>query len=187
MKYHLTLAALVAALLACAAFAPQVLPLALIGGGAVLIIHRQSRLCPVSNSIAEDLLTIPSGCSLSRVTEAAFTKHALAYEGSSAGGVRVCGASNVPIGPVSVDGSDVAIASGDRVNVHRLHSGQPCLVIASGSVSRGDRLYTAASGKVSTLSASAATYYLVGEALTAAADGELLVLNPCAPQKVVVS
>lgn len=188
MKLKYTLAAFCVALLACAALAPQALPLVAIAGGAALLISSQSRVCAVSNTVAEDLLTIPSGPTMSRTAEATLSKNGLVYEGSSAGGVRVCGASNIPIGVAFVEGSDVAIASGDRVTIHRLASGEPCLALAGGAITRGAAVYTAASGKVTELTATPGTYYLVGYALTAAAaDGDPFVLNPQAPTAKVVS
>lgn len=188
MKMKYILAAIIAALLACAAFAPQALPLVAIAGGAALMISHQSRIVAVSNTVAEDLLTLPPHGYLSRSAEAALTKHGLVYEGASAGGVRANSASTKPIGVAYVDGSDVAIASGDLVTVQTLSSGIPCWMVANGAISRGAEVFGAASQKVQPLPGTTGTYQSVGWALTAASnDGDLIQVLPHAPRPVAVA
>lgn len=192
MKKHTLLALVAIASLACVAFvAPQALPLvaiAAIGLGLVALTERSAPLVPVSNTIEAMMLIPPQGPTLTRSAEATLTKYGVVTEGTAAGQVNVCGASGIPIGVAYIEGSDEAIAADDLVTVHRFASGEPCWVIANEVITRGEAVFTAASGKVQDLPGSAGTYYQIGYALTAsAADGDLIQLNPHAPIKTVVS
>ncbi len=127
----------------------------------------------------------PSGNKTFLVDAAISTRHLLVKFGSDAVHVAVCGASNVPLGVCT----DEPEAAEDATNVSLLGAAQGTrLMVASEALSAGDKLYTAAGGKVQNLPGSAGTYYLVGVALTAAAaDGDELEVLPCFPVAAVVS
>lgn len=122
--------------------------------------------------------------SISRLTDAAITTEGLLYKkGSDADHIAVCGASDVPLGSVE----DTPDAAEQRVAVQLLGKGGCKRMIASGAVAADVRVFTAASGKVSELSATPGTYYFVGVSLNAAADGEEVKVNDCAPVATVVT
>lgn len=116
---------------------------------------------------------------VTREAEAAFSaKHLLVKKGTSDTQILLCGANDKPIGPVNDTG-----ASGDDLPVNLL-GGAPAtrIVVASEAITVGTDVFTAAGGKVSTLSATLGTYYKVGTALTAAAaDGDEIEIAPCLP------
>lgn len=69
-------------------------------------------------------------------------------------------------------------ASGDVIAVEGLGH-EPIEMTAAGAISAGAKVYAAADGKVSALSASAATYRRVGIAVeAAAADGDIILVLP---------
>lgn len=112
------------------------------------------------------------------------TRYLLVKKGTAANGFVTGTASVMPWGicqdePTS--GNKAAIAMlGAITGTTRMR--------ANGVIAAGAEVYTAAGGKVSTLSATAATYYKVGRAVTAAAaDGDLIEVVPCYPVAVVVS
>lgn len=118
-------------------------------------------------------------------TDAAIaTRHLLYKKGSDADHIAVCGASDIPIGtvPDEADAAEIDI----EVCLLGIHS---CtrLMIASEAIAMGVAVYTAANGKIQDLPAGAGTYYQVGYALTAAAaDGDKVEVQHCAPIKLVV-
>lgn len=123
---------------------------------------------------------------ISVLTDAAITtRHLLYKDGSDDQHVAVCGASDIPLGAIE----DEASAAEERVAMRALGS-KPgtMLMVASEAITRGEHVYTAAAGKVSDLSAVAATYYEVGVALTAAAaDGDLIEVAHCVPRATIVT
>lgn len=190
MKKHILLALVALASLACVAFvAPQALPIvaiAIAALGVAFLNSPSASIVPVSNTI-EAMMTLPAGPTLTRTAEAALSKYGVVTEGTDIGEVNVCGASGIPIGVAYIEGSDESMVADDLVTVHRFASGEPCWVIANEAITRGEAVFTAASGKVQDLPASAGTYYQVGYALTAsAADGDLIQISPCSPLKTVV-
>ena len=154
MKTKLMLAALTVAVLAvCAAFMPALaLPCAVLGTvsvTALALMPPPTVYVSMTNTI-EEMITLPPGSQLTKKAEEAFgSKYLLATEGTDTDEVQVCAANEIPLGPVSIHGSNVAIAADDIVNIDLLCSGKPCLVVASEAITRGEAVYTAASGKVS--------------------------------------
>lgn len=127
---------------------------------------------------------------VNRLPDAAITTRNLLYKvGSDADHVAVCGASNIPIGTIDDEVSSAEVSAGNQfLSVKLLGKGGTKRMVASEAISAGAKVYTAASGKVSLLSASAGTYYEVGTALTAAAaDGDVIEVADSSPIKVVVS
>lgn len=124
--------------------------------------------------------------SLTRKTDAAIaTRHLLVKVGSDADHVAACGASEVPIGTVP----DEASAAEENVEVALLGAAPSTrTMVASEAIEAGEKVYTAANGKVQDLPAGAGTYYCVGTALTpAAADGDEIEVDPAPAEKTVVS
>lgn len=79
----------------------------------------------------------------------------------------------------------VGSKNGDSATFQILGSGF-ATVKTSGTVAAGDVVYTAAGGAVSTLSASAGTYYAVGMVVTAGTDNTAEIVT-CVPRKTVVA
>ncbi len=81
-----------------------------------------------------------------------------------------------------------AEAAEDNLNVNLLGPASSTQkAVASEAIAVGDSVFTAASGKVQNEPAGAGTYYLVGRALTAAAaDGDIVEIEPQSPQRTVV-
>jgi len=124
--------------------------------------------------------------SITRKTDAAIaTRHLLVKVGSDADHIAACGASEVPIGTVP----DEAAAAEENVEVALLGSAPSSRkMVASEAITAGEKVYTAASGKVQDLPTDAGTYYCVGTALTpASADGDVIEVDPAPAQKEVVS
>jgi hypothetical protein len=98
----------------------------------------------------------------------------------------ICAAGEDPIGvcPDEVASDEVGEARAIRL----LSRGGTVKMVASEAITKGERVYTAAAGKVQDLPAGAGTYFLVGKALTAAAaDGDVLEVESCFPVATVVS
>jgi hypothetical protein len=113
------------------------------------------------------------------------TRYLMAKIGTDAAHSAACGASDIPIGVMQ----DEAGAAEDLVAVELLGiSNRTLLMVASEAITAGEAVYTAAGGKVQDLPAGAGTYHKVGHALTAAAaDGDLIEVQHCAPIATVVS
>ena len=122
---------------------------------------------------------------VTRLTDAAITTRNLLYkDGSDDDHIAVCGASDIPLGTVD----DEADAAEELVALKLLGTGGTRKMVASEAITVGEHVYTAASGKVSDLSASAGTYYRVGVALTAAsADGDVIEVMTSVPAATVVA
>lgn len=120
-----------------------------------------------------------------KVDAAVASRYLLATFGSDADHVDICGASEIPLGPMD----DEAAAAEDIINVRLLGiDSRTQLMVASEAITAGEAVYTAANGKVQDLPAGAGTYYKVGHALTAAgADGDVIEVQHCAPIATVVS
>lgn len=159
---------------------PAILILAALGASLAGVIRKRGRLsaCNVGEGTHAGSVT--------RKTDAALaTRHLLHKVGSDADHVAPCGASDVPLGTVP----DEASAAEENVEVALLGSAPSTRkMVASEAIDAGEKVYTAASGKVQDLPTSAATYYCVGTALTAAAaDGDVIEVDPAPAQKEVVS
>jgi hypothetical protein len=123
--------------------------------------------------------------SVTRFTDAAVTtRYLLGTVGSDSVHVAINGANTVPFGVIA----DEAAASGEEVSVELLGAASTTTrMVASAAIAIGSLVYTAASGRVSTLSATSGTYYCVGVALSAAsAAGDVIEVDPCVAHKAVV-
>lgn len=97
----------------------------------------------------------------------------------------ICAAGEDPIGvcPDEVASDEVGEARAIRL----LSRGATVKMVASEIITKGERVYTAAAGKVQDLPAGAGTYYLLGKALTAAgADGDVIEVESCFPVATVI-
>lgn len=127
---------------------------------------------------------------ISRLPDAAIaTRNLLHKVGSDADHTVVCGANAVPLGTINDEATAADVTAANvYVAVDLLGKGPTKRMVASEAISAGVLVFTAASGKVSLLSASAGTYYCVGTALTAAsADGDIIEVADCSPIKTVVA
>lgn len=122
---------------------------------------------------------------LTRKADAALTaKNLLVKEGTDSNHSAINGAADKPIGPCT----DEAAAAEDLVNVIPLGAvPHTVLMVASEAIAANADVYTAASGKIQDEPAVAGTYYMVGRARkAAAANNDVIEVQPCAPVKVVV-
>ena len=135
---------------------------------------------PVFANVAEG---IHSGGITRQLENAVTARYLLAKDGTAEGEVDVCGASDAPAGVMTDTGS-----AGDLINLSLIgNTATTVLMVASAPITAGADVYTAAGGKVQTQPASVGTYYCVGRALTAAAaDGNLLEVEPVTPRKTVL-
>ena len=122
--------------------------------------------------------------SITRYAEAAFTAaHVLVKPGTASNEVLINGASDKPIGWIE----DTALID-TTIPVALLGTSPNTAVLtASGDIVIGEDVFTAAAGQVQDLPVASGTYYLIGTALTAAADGEEVEVDPCFPIATVVS
>lgn len=123
--------------------------------------------------------------SVLRTNDAAVTtRHLLWKKGSADTGVALNGATDVPLGTID----NVESSTGVRQTIHLLGKGSTKIMVANEAITAGEQVFTAASGKVQDLPGSTATVYLVGTALTAAAnDGDLIEVADCLPVKTVIA
>ncbi|MGF1450265.1 MAG: hypothetical protein ACFB20_12730 [Opitutales bacterium] len=121
---------------------------------------------------------------LSRVLEAAVTtRYLLARTGSGTDGILVGTATDLPVGVITDEG-----AIGDVVNVALLGSAASTrLVVANGNIAAGRLIVASTAGKVVALPSAPGSYFVVGQAITAAANGGLVEFDPCVPYQRVVS
>lgn len=111
------------------------------------------------------------------------TRHLLFKQGSDANHIAICGASDEPLGTVD----NKSLVAEDRCTLLALGLKATRKMVASEAISAGEDVYTAASGKVQDEPASAGTYYLIGQARTAAgADGDVIDVYTCRPVRVIV-
>jgi hypothetical protein len=77
---------------------------------------------------------------------------------------------------------------GYEVGVQALGGASRTVLATASAAIAANAIVIADSAKVKTLPTGSGTYYIVGQALTAAdADGDLIELAPCAPIKIVVA
>lgn len=78
--------------------------------------------------------------------------------------------------------------SGDEVGFNSLGGADRTLVVIASAAVAAGAILIADSTKVKTLPTAGGTYYIIGQALTAAdADGDRLEMAPCSPVKIVVT
>lgn len=119
-----------------------------------------------------------------RTLENALTaRHLLVKQGTDVNEVDICGASDLPLGTCTDEG-----VATDQVNIALLGSADSTrLMVASESIAAGLEVYTAASGKISKLSATPGDYYRVGVTLgEASGNGALVEVDPYPPVKITV-
>jgi hypothetical protein len=123
--------------------------------------------------------------SLTKTADAALaTQHLLVKFGTADTNIAVAGVADAPIG-ACVD----TPAADESAAVHLLGSYPGSItMVASEAITAGERVFAAASGKVSDLPAAAADYFCVGTALeSASADGDEIEVDACVPFTVTVS
>lgn len=124
--------------------------------------------------------------SITKLSAAAIaTRHLLYVRGADDRHITAAGDSDAlaPMGTVA----DEASAAEENVAVQILGKGPTKRMVASEAMTVGDEVWTAASGKVQDRSALAATYWIVGTALTAAAaDGDIIEVADCVPIRITV-
>lgn len=110
------------------------------------------------------------------------SKQLVAKPGTDADHIAVCGVSDIPKGVITDEG-DI----GEPVNVNLFGAARATeLGVASGAIAADDFIVPGAAGAVRTLPASSGTYYIIGKALEAAADGKPVQYVPCMPTQRVV-
>lgn len=138
----------------------------------------------VKNRIA--LANIAEGThagSISKLSDGAIGKNILVKFGTDANHIDVCGVADSPIGVTD----DEATAAEELIAVKLLGSyGGTVLMTAGEAITAGERVYTAALGKIQNATTSV-TYYLVGVAVSSADSGGLCEVDPCAGPVVVVA
>ena len=112
------------------------------------------------------------------------TRFLLVKQGTDADHVDLCGAGDLPMGICS----DEAAAAEDGVAVQSLvATDETRKMVASEAIAANAEVYTAASGKIQDEPVVAGTYFKVGVARQAAGvDGDLIEVEPCFPQRLVV-
>ncbi len=117
-------------------------------------------------------------------TAAISTRYLLAKLGADAQHADIAVAADIPIGFFT----DEAAAAEDPVNVNLLGTcASTQLGVASAAIALGAFVVADAGGKVRTLPGTTGTYYIVGRALTAAAaNNDIIAIDPCAPIQRVV-
>jgi hypothetical protein len=122
---------------------------------------------------------------LTRLTDAAIaTPWLLVKTGTDANHIAVTGVTDTPYGIVT----DTAVAAEEVVPVELLGvSNRTFGGVASGAIAAGDDLVPGASGKVRKLPSTTGTYYIIGTALTASADGDGVEYAHCHPIQRIVA
>ena len=119
------------------------------------------------------------------VDEVVAIRYLLAKVGSDDAHCGICDAADIPIGVMD----DEASAIGLPINVELLGSAESSrLMVAGAAIADGAYVVPTDGGKVITLPTDAGTYYICGRALTtAAADLDLVEVDPCVPVQRVVT
>lgn len=128
-----------------------------------------------------DAAVLTHECSVTRTNDAAVTaRHLLWKEGSTAGtGIALGTATAMPLGFVDNTETD----TGKEQTVLLLGRGPTKKAVAAVAISINDKVYTAASGKVTNVPVVGCFY--IGTANTAAAaDGNIIELRDCSPQLI---
>lgn len=122
---------------------------------------------------------------ITRKADAAIaTRHFLVKVGSDANHIAVAGAADIPLGVCQ----DEPSAAEETCTVQLLGStDRTLLMVASAAIVNDTFVVAAAGAKIRTLPATTGTYYIIGRALqAAAADGDVIEVDPCFPIQRVV-
>ncbi len=122
--------------------------------------RRDSGVIALANTVA----VVPT----TYLSDAAIGRFKVLKAGSDENHVAICGTGDVPY---AMSGEDSASAAEADLAVHHFGDGRPTRGTASGAIANGDLLVPGANGSVRTLPAGAGTYYVIGQAKAAAADG----------------
>jgi len=120
-----------------------------------------------------------------RTNDAAVTaRHLLWKKGSADTGVALNGVADIPLGTIDNTETDTGVLQ----NILLLGKGPTKKMVASEAITAGEEVFTAANGKVQDRPSGSGTYYFVGVALTAAgADGDVIEVSDCVPQRLVIA
>ncbi|HEX3855957.1 MAG TPA: hypothetical protein VHY30_01530 [Verrucomicrobiae bacterium] len=129
-------------------------------------------------------LASPASDEDTKLSDAAITRRCLIKLGTDENHINVCGTGDIPLGATR-DGSCLAAAINVSYAQFGLYS-RELEGIASGAIAAGDMIVPGAAGAVRTLPAVGGTYYIIGRAKTAAADGQPVVYVPCFPVQRIV-
>jgi hypothetical protein len=178
--------ALVAAIVGLVAyFAPTVLaPLALCAGAAIAVAYVLERKQSAGLYSLANIAEGHQPAVQTFLSDAAWAgRYLLVRKGSDERHVALCGVGDIPLG-IAQDNSDAA-EEGIAVEKFGLHN-EGALGTASGAIADGAFLVAGANGTVRTLPAAAGTYWIIGRATKAAANGEDVEFTPCFPIQRVV-
>jgi hypothetical protein len=151
-----------------------------------LLQHRTQRWFAPSRLAACNIAEGTHECSVTKLSAAAIaTRHLLFVRGADDNHVTLAGASDAlaPMGTVD----DEASAAEEPIAVQILGKGPTKRMIASETMTVGDEVWTAASGKVQDRTATPGTYWIVGTALTAAGADEIIEVADCTPIRITVT
>lgn len=123
-------------------------------------------------------------CAITRRADAVLAQRFLIVKhGSDANHAAVAGAADMPLGTVG----DEPDAEGKH-HIQLFGRGPTKKVVASVAIALTDEVFLAAGGKVQKRPVASGTYWYLGVPLTAAgADDDVIELNDCAPQRLVIA
>jgi hypothetical protein len=128
--------------------------------------------------------TLPNGQD-TKFADEAIGRYTLVKAGSDEDHIGVCDSGDVPLG---MTGEDSATAAEASVGFEYFGAAKGTRqATASGAITRGQFLVPADNGALRDLPAGAGTYYIVGRALNAPDDGEIVHFVPCFPIQRVVA
>lgn len=122
---------------------------------------------------------------ISRIPDAAVaSRHLLAKVGSDEDHLAICGAGDDPIGTWLDEADAAAVAAGENRSVELFGGTRKTkLVVASETITAGERVYPAANGEVQDAPATG-VHYCIGRALRDAVDGDVFEIEPAFPTPV---
>ncbi len=138
------------------------------------------RLTGTDIALANTVAIVPN----TYLTDSAIGRFKVVKAGSDEHHVALCGAADVPY---AMSQEDSAAAAEDSLSVKHLGEIGHTRGTASGAIANGDLLVPAANGAVRTLPAGAGTYYVIGQAKAAAADGAEVPFTALGINRTVVS
>lgn len=134
-----------------------------------------------------DAQVMTSAGTVTRTNDAAISTRNLLYkEGAAPGsGAAVCGAADLPLGVI--DNTESATDQPQAVFVLGRYA-ETIRMVAAEAIAIGEEVFTGESGKVQNRPTASGTYWMLGVALSAAgAANDVLVVNHCVPQKLVIA